>query len=452
MQVFNRRFRRTLFFPTVLFCVAGTLLPARAELKPINAPPDLTPKEIEMGKKSVLELEKNPKVKLLDGSKDPKAKALLDKLNDMAAALGKASARPLIKYDVKVLEDPDVNAFTLPGGHIYISRGLLDLASSDDEIAAVIGHEIGHNARMHVLREQEKEKPLQWIQIAAMLAMIKGGQSGANIAQMAPYILTGVVNKYSIGYEEEADACAIEEMRHTSYNPSAMVTFMQKLDDEEKRHPEVQLGIYQDHPVSAERVQSALDLLKQLGLPYTPRAVTGANEAVVVEKDDRISVVWDNLTLFEFAAPTSAANAAPKPAASAETAKTEAPKTEQPKPVEVSSTGKAPVATPSAATPPVATPPVATPPAVVEVVSPIKKRAQTSAARLNGMMRDNLRLYEVLVAASGEEATISARGKVIARATVADAKLQNMTPLALAQSWKANLQRLFWKETLNGGM
>ena len=464
MRLLNRLFHRALLLPVVALSVTATLIPARAQLKPINAPPDLTPKEIEMGNKSVQELEKTPKVKLLDGAKDATSKALLAKLNDMATTLGKVSDRPLIKYNVKVLEDPDVNAFTLPGGHIYMSRGLLDLASSDDEIAAVIAHEIGHNVRMHVLRGQEKEKPLQWLQIAAMLAMLKGGQTGVNIAQIAPYILTGVVNKYSIGYEEEADACAIEEMRKTSYNPSAMVTFMQKLADEEKRRPEVQLGIYQDHPVSDERVQSALDAMKRDGIAYTPRAVTGANEALVVEKEDRISVVWDTQTIFEFAAPKVAAPKADsvkadvvKPvAAKTIDLKAVAPKTAAPK---AATTIVEPEKTPAVKSVEVSNVQVSstgnvqnTPPAVPEVVSPVKKRARTSAARLNNLMRANLRLYEVSVNADGDEATIAARGQVLARATLADAKLQNMTPLTLAQSWKTNLQRLFWKESINGSM
>ncbi len=405
MRATNHRFCGVLVLS--LMAVAPWTLPASAAVKPV--PPELTSKEIELGRTSVEQLEKDPHVKLLDGSKDAKSKELLDKLNQMATTLGKVSARPLIHYNVKVIEDKDVNAFTLPGGHIYVSRGLIDMASSDDELAAVIGHEIGHNARMHVLREQAKTKPLQWIGIAAMLAMLKGGQNGANIAQITPYILTGVVNKYSVGYEKEADACAIDEMRQTSYNPSAMVTFMQKLDDEEKRHPEVQLGIYQDHPLSADRVQSALDAIKKAGLTFTPRAVSGAREAVIAEKEDRVSVMWDETPLFEYATPKAVA-------------------------VAVSSTGTSSATTPAG------------------TISPAKKRAQVTAARLNSMMRDNLRIYEISVNAAGEEATLNARGQEIARATIGDARLQNITPLALAQSWKASLQRLFWKESLSGTM
>jgi hypothetical protein len=406
MRKIKRRFRTVLALS--LIAVAPSALPASARTAKA-VPPDVTPKEAEMGKKYVEQLEKDPLVKLLDGSKDAKVKALLDKLNLMATTLGKVSARPLIKYSVKVLEDKDVNAFTLPGGHIYLSKGLLDTASSDDEVAAVIGHEIAHNSLMHVLREQSKTKPFQWISIAAMLAMLKGGETGANIAQITPYILTGVANRYTVGYEKEADAAAIEAMRQTSYNPSALVTFMQKLDDDEKRRPEVQLGIYQSHPLSIDRVQAAKDAIKKAGLTYSPRAVSGAREAVVTEEEDRASVMWDATPLFEYAMPKALA-------------------------IPVSSTGTPP-ATPS-----------------VGVISPAKKRAQTTAARLNSMRRDNLRIYEISVNADGDEATLNARGQEIARATLDDAKLKNTTPLALAQTWRVSVQRLFWKESLNGSM
>src|SRR5688572_7896529 len=74
---------------------------------PDAPPPAATAKEIELGDKAAAELEKNPKVKLLDGSKDAAGKLLLAKLNGMAEEFGKASRRPLIKYSVKVIEDKD---------------------------------------------------------------------------------------------------------------------------------------------------------------------------------------------------------------------------------------------------------------------------------------------------------------------------------------------------------
>lgn len=373
--------------------------PADSPLKAIKAPPASTKQEIEMGRKAVEAVEKDPKFKLLDGSKDETAKALLAKLNEMARELGAASARPLIQYKIKVFEDPEPNAFTLPDGHIYLSRGLLDLAGSDDEIAAVLAHEIGHNARMHVTRGQNKLKPLQWIGLAAMAAMVAGGENGANIARATPYILTGIANRYSVEYEKEADQAAIDQMRRTRFNPSAMVTFMQRLSDVEARRPQIELGIYQTHPASPERVTAAYAALQRAGIAYTPRAVAGARQAVVVDgkgADGKpvpgvCAVSFGDVTLMQFAPGENAATDA-------------------------------------------------------------RTRADASAARINELLRANLKAHEIAAFSSGADAVLSARGQEIARATPADALLEKTTPLALAQKWKTNFTRMFWKEAMNGGL
>lgn len=398
-----------------------------------------------MGIKAVAALEKEPRLKLLDGKTSAVAQALLDKLNGMARELGRVSTRPLIDYNVKVIEDDQLNAFTLPNGHIYLSRGLLDFASSDDEIAAVIAHEIGHTARMHVTRGQAKTKPLQWVSLAALLAMLKGGRSGADIAQMTPYLLTGIVNSYSIEFEKEADHAAIDELKGTKYNPSALVTFMQRLGEEEKRRPKVELGIFQTHPASPERATAALKAIADAGLTYAPRAVSGTRQALVVEGIDRASVRFGSLSLIELAL---------RPDEVAANAKIAAPKAPlQP----VSTVAKSNTGPPQKTTsPPI--PYVSSVKATASVPNTIFKtssagvRAQAVATRINQMLRDNLKWHEITVRADGKEARLFARETEIARATIADARLQNMTPLALAQKWKANFGRLFWSETLNGAL
>jgi predicted Zn-dependent protease len=269
-----------------------------AKDKEAPVPPGATPAEVEMGKKALEQLSKDPTIKYID-DKDPKNQALLVKLNDMAKKIGKVSARPDIQYEVKIIDDPGLNAFTLPNGHLYFNKGLIDAAGSDDEIASVMAHEIGHNARMHIIRMQQKTKPLNWVSIAAMLAML-AGRSGADIAQITPYILTGIVNSYSVDYEEEADAEAIPMMVKTGYNPSSLVTFMNKLADEERRRPKVELGIFQTHPPSPERAAAALATLKKLNIPYNPRAVEGGSKALVAENDAKNqTVTWNKVTLLE---------------------------------------------------------------------------------------------------------------------------------------------------------
>lgn len=366
-------------------------------LKPINAPPGSTPAEIEMGKKSVESMEKDPRFKLIKPDKDAATTALYAKLNGMVETLGKASARPLIKYNVKIMDDKEPNAFTLPAGHIYISTGLLDLAGSDDEIAAVLAHEIGHNARMHVERNQQKTKPLQWIGLAAMAAMVAGGKNAANIARATPYILTGIANSYSIDFEKEADQCAIDEMQRTQYNPSAMVTMMQRLGESEARRPHIEMGIYQDHPESPERVQAALDALQRAGLPYTPRAVSGGTQAAAladITQAGTMNVKYGDLILMKLA-PLSAA------------------------PADVAAN---------------------------------KTRAENVATQINELLKGNLKAHETAAYSSDGSAVFAARGQELLRVSPADAAAAKLTPLALAQQWKNNFSRIFWREAMNGGL
>lgn len=353
-----------------------------------DVPKGPTPREIELGQKAADELEKNPKIKLLDGSKDPVAKALITKLNEMAVELGKASLRPDIKYNIKVIDDDDLNAFTLPNGQIYMYRGLIDFAGSDDEIAAVLSHEIGHNARMHALRGQAKAKKMSWVGLAAMAAMLTG-KSGANVAMFSQYLLMGIMNGYSESYEKEADVAGIEQMTKTKWNPSSIVSFMQRLNQEEKRRPEWEAGIFRTHPPTNERAAAAMGEILERGLPFTPRDVAGAHQATVVDGKDRIFVKFGGDTLFELAASG-------------------------------------------------------------DTLAATRKRAQDVATKVNSLMRANLRMHEITSEGDDSNARLLARGVEIVRITPADAKLFALSPSASAKKWRDNFRRLFWRETING--
>lgn len=299
-----RRFAVPSFVTTgLLVALLGSHSPVvyADDLNPDHPPPAATKKEIDEGKKASEEFEKSKSTKLLDPKSSPQAKALLDKLNTLVSRLGAASDRPKINYQVKVVEDDDVNAFTLPDGHIYVYRGLLDFAASDDEIAAVLAHEIGHNVRLHALRGDSKAKKLSWASLLAVAMAIAGGRNGANMAQFTNLMLVGVLNGYTVGYEKEADHEAVGMLIKAGYNPSALVTFMQRLQLQEDRRPEVHLGIFQTHPPSAERADAALEDIRKAGVPYTPRAVTGAREVQVKEQNDRYQVQLNDLTLVEIA-------------------------------------------------------------------------------------------------------------------------------------------------------
>lgn len=289
--------RRLVILPVVALSLISV---ARAEsLDPDNPPKAVLPSETKMGDASVQEFEADKTTKMLDLSV-PANKAMQDKVEAMVKRLGPATTRPDIAYTVKIVDNADINAFTLPGGHVYVFKGLMDFVGSDDELAGVLAHELGHNARLHALRGQAKAKKLSWLNLAAMAAMLAGGQNGANVAQFSQFALLGAMNGYGVGLEKEADSSAVETMRKAGYNPSALVTFMQRLQIEENHHPDIKLGIFATHPPSDERATAVMGQMQRDGIAFTPRDVSGSAQFGVEEKPDRFVVAMNTLTLLEF--------------------------------------------------------------------------------------------------------------------------------------------------------
>lgn len=375
--------------PCALLALTLWSVQARADaLDPDHPPRGATPSEIKQGDEAAAEIEKSPKIKLLDPKSSPAAKALSDKLNNMARKLGALSPRPDIKYSVKVIEDKDVNAFTLPDGKIYVYRGLLDFAASDDEIAGVVAHEIGHNTRLHALRGAKINRKASLVNLLAMAGLLLGGgggngrdpSNGANVAAFSQYLLVGIVNGYGVGFEKEADATAVPLMIKSGYNPAAMVTFMERLELQNQRMPQVRLGIFQTHPPSDERAQAATQEIEEAGVEFDPRKVSGTLQAIASQKNGVWKVALGEVELLNFAGK-------------------DAP-----------------------------------------------QRAQSAASRTNELLREGLKAWEM----SAQGDALIARGQVLARATPADAALAKRDGAATAQGWLDNYRRLFWREQLNG--
>lgn len=281
---------------------SSLVLPIRADaLDPDNPPREATAREKEVSEKASSEIAKSKQIPLLEAKTSPEAKALIERVNALARKIGDVSLRPGLAYEVSVVEKPDINAFTLPNGRIFLFRGLLDAVASEDELAAVMAHEIAHNTRLHALRGEQKAKKWNWASLAAVAAILAGGRDGANAAQFASYALTAVMNGYTLEFEKEADAEAVRLLVKAGYNPSAMVTFMERLQREQERRPEVRLGIFQTHPAPDERVQAALAELEKRGLAYKPREATDAGEIEVRAAPGGWQLRRRDVTLIEIA-------------------------------------------------------------------------------------------------------------------------------------------------------
>ncbi len=251
--------------------IAGIAVPSRSDEDP----------EVRMGREAAQEIERT--LKLIT---DPALVERVNRIGQEIAAVANASEVPVtwgidkksqFQYTFKVVDDKDVNAFSLPGGFIYVNKGLLDYVQSDHELAAVLAHEIAHAAHHHLVRlGQENEKINRRVTLPALLVMVLSGAPARDLSN----VMLGVqlyqiakINGYTQEAEMDADRAAIYYLTRTKYNPVGMLTFMERLARDEARRPERQLGIYRTHPPSRERAQAMLDLFRQLNIPVNRRAV-----------------------------------------------------------------------------------------------------------------------------------------------------------------------------------
>lgn len=130
------------------------------------------------------------------------------------------STRPDIPYVFQVVRDDSVNAFATMGGYVYVTTGLLKAADNEAELAGVIGHEIGHIAARHSVKQMRELAIAQGIATAAGLDTNTAVAIGVELALRRPH---------SREAEFEADQLGLENMRQSGYAPIAMVTFMEKL-------------------------------------------------------------------------------------------------------------------------------------------------------------------------------------------------------------------------------
>ncbi|MGC8783201.1 MAG: M48 family metalloprotease [Armatimonadota bacterium] len=250
---------------------AGVLAQPKAEEDP----------EVRMGREAVQEIERT--LRLVT---DPALVERVNRIGQEIAAVANSLEIPVtwginkrsqFTYTFKVVDDKDVNAFSLPGGFIYVNKGLLDYVQSDHELAAVLAHEIAHASHHHLLRlGQENEKINRRVTLPALLVLVLSGappRDLSNVMMGVQLYQIAKLNGYTQEAEMDADHAAIYYLTRTKYNPVGMLTFMERLARDEARRPERQLGIFRTHPPSRERAQAMLNLFKQLNIPVNRRAV-----------------------------------------------------------------------------------------------------------------------------------------------------------------------------------
>lgn len=148
------------------------------------------------------------------------------KLKDMVDRLVRASRQPDLTYRLTILDTPMVNAFALPGGYLYVTRGLLALANDEAELAGVLAHELGHITARHTAKRRSKELGASLFGLGGLWRGVFMGEREARAYRAA---LASELAKYSREQEYEADRLGIVTASRAGFNPLGAATFLKSL-------------------------------------------------------------------------------------------------------------------------------------------------------------------------------------------------------------------------------
>ena len=197
------------------------------------------------------------------------------------------------QYTFKVVDDKDVNAYSLPGGFIYVDKGLLDYVHSDDELAGVLAHEVTHAAHHHMVKLMHEQHKIQNVLLPLLLAAIATthpGYGGTMQLLMASNLYTvAKLNSYSVDAEKDADRGGIILLTHTRYNPIGLYSVMLRFAADENSHIHGDLGVFRTHPPSQERVDATQELLAELKLPIHLSEVDPNLKASISDVKDAVT-------------------------------------------------------------------------------------------------------------------------------------------------------------------
>ena len=174
-----------------------------------------------------------------------------------------------MEFHFRILKEDGPNAFSIPGGYIYVTYDLFDNVQSDDELAGILAHEIAHVIHNHALKQTRDNTKFTLLTI---LAVLLTGEPDVGVLGKLTTIT--FLNQYSREYEEEADLTAIDLLTKTEFNPVGFLTFLERLHTREMFKPEVNLGIFQTHPETENRINYVKEMLTEKGIDINRRATT----------------------------------------------------------------------------------------------------------------------------------------------------------------------------------
>lgn len=238
------------FFLSVFFITVG-LNPAAEALNPDAIIPVSAEKEKRMGASISEQVEKK-----FESVDDPLVEKRFEEIGNK---LAKVCDRQDLIYRFKVLKakkgekkENYYNAFTLPGGYVYIFEPLMELMQTDDRLAAIIAHELGHNCARHVVKRVQGSLGANLLMLLAVFT----SRDGREVAK-ANKALNHLMMSYSREDEFEADRLSVKYVKAAGFNPQGVVESLLVLQKVRKEGHERKYMIYKTHPYLSERIANA---------------------------------------------------------------------------------------------------------------------------------------------------------------------------------------------------
>ena len=200
--------------------------------------------EVEMGREYAAEIDKSTHF-----ITDPVVDAYINRIGQNLVRNSDAK----VPFTIKVIDSNQINAFALPGGFFYVNSGLILAADNEAELAAVMAHEIAHVAAHHAVREMTRE---HYAQIGSVPLIFLGGWAGYGIYEASNLAIPLAFLQFSRDFEAQADYLGTQYLYRAGYDPTAMISFFEKIEALEKQKPGAIARAFDTHPQTPDRIEA----------------------------------------------------------------------------------------------------------------------------------------------------------------------------------------------------
>lgn len=255
-----------LFLLMILLCVPRALAQALPDLGDVSTAAITTVDERRLGESIMLEIRRDPAY--LD---DPE---VADYANALGGRLTAHSSAVRQEFEFFVIQDPQINAFALPGGFVGINTGLLLAAQSESEVAGVLAHEVAHVTQRHIARMIGQQGQNQILSIAALAVAILAARSNSQIGEAAvAFGQAGIVQSqlnFTRDNEREADRVGLQLLETSGLDPRGMATFFERLQRATRVYEGGAPSYLRTHPLTFERIADIQNRIENLSYRQVP--------------------------------------------------------------------------------------------------------------------------------------------------------------------------------------